>query len=283
MFSLEKSITEWRRQMETAGIKTSASLDELEAHLREDVDHRVHAGEPQAGAFANAVRELGQPAVLECEFKKNEHFGEKKWGALAILAALVMFVRVAMMHEAGRVGPGDQIGGTLVGLCFLFFGLDSVLFNFNLGVGREIRLWKLAGLTYSGVAVFLSLFPLLRLFTFGGLGWKFGVTHWLLALVAVMASVLANWIWRMCRKFLPVISNRWAIAAAGIAGCLAGPALMALFFYFVVPTMMGRVHTQTAFVALAWLWALMALLAGAGRAFTEAAAERATVSPAANA
>jgi len=37
MFSLEKSISEWRRQMLAAGIKTPVPLEELEIHLREEI------------------------------------------------------------------------------------------------------------------------------------------------------------------------------------------------------------------------------------------------------
>jgi hypothetical protein len=37
MFDLEQTISEWRRQMLSAGIKTPVPLEELEIHLREDV------------------------------------------------------------------------------------------------------------------------------------------------------------------------------------------------------------------------------------------------------
>jgi len=277
MFNLEKATAEWRARMESAGMENSACLDELEAHLREDVEHRMRSGEQEPVAFANAVRELGQATVLKCEFKKNERFGEKKWGILAIIAGFIVFGRVVMMHEAGRVGPGDEIGGILMALFLLFFGLNSFIFKFNLGTHREIRLWKLTGLTYSVVAVWLSLFPILRVFTFGKHGWEFGVTHWILTLTAVMISVFTNLIWRMCRKLLPPISSQLAIAVVGTAGCLVGPALMALFFYFGVPALIGHVPTQTFFVGMAWLWALMALLAGAGLGLTKAAGERTDV------
>jgi hypothetical protein len=40
MFNLEQAISEWRRQMIAVGIKTPVPLEELESHLREDVEQR---------------------------------------------------------------------------------------------------------------------------------------------------------------------------------------------------------------------------------------------------
>jgi len=38
MFELEKSIADWRRQMLAAGIKSPLPLEELEIHLREEIE-----------------------------------------------------------------------------------------------------------------------------------------------------------------------------------------------------------------------------------------------------
>src|SRR5580658_8480513 len=70
MFNLERSITEWRRQMLAAGIKSPRPLDELESHLREDVRALVSAGEPEDRAFELAVGRLGSPDSVQTEFNK---------------------------------------------------------------------------------------------------------------------------------------------------------------------------------------------------------------------
>jgi hypothetical protein len=70
MFNLDQAITEWRRQMTSAGVKKPAVLDELAAHLREDVAALVSAGESEAHAFELAVSRLGQPGALKPEFRK---------------------------------------------------------------------------------------------------------------------------------------------------------------------------------------------------------------------
>ena len=51
MFNLELAIKEWRERMTAGGIKSTATLDELESHLREDVQRRLQSPEPIQPAF----------------------------------------------------------------------------------------------------------------------------------------------------------------------------------------------------------------------------------------
>jgi hypothetical protein len=70
MFDLEKSIADWRRQMLAAGIKTPVPLDELESHLREDVENQMRSGLSAQPAFETTVQQIGQSDVLKNEFAK---------------------------------------------------------------------------------------------------------------------------------------------------------------------------------------------------------------------
>lgn len=70
MFNLEREIGKWRQQMLAAGI-ASELLDELEGHLRDEVDTRVKSGASAERAFAVAVQSIGQPLMLQAEFAKN--------------------------------------------------------------------------------------------------------------------------------------------------------------------------------------------------------------------
>ena len=70
MFDLEKSITEWRQQMLTAGIKSPAPLEELESHLREEIARQMKSGLNEQEAFEIAARWLGQPKAIKSEFEK---------------------------------------------------------------------------------------------------------------------------------------------------------------------------------------------------------------------
>jgi hypothetical protein len=72
MFDLEQSIFEWRKQMLAAGIKTPVPLEELEIHLREEIERQVKSGLNEQNAFEISVQQIGQPKKLEGEFEKVE-------------------------------------------------------------------------------------------------------------------------------------------------------------------------------------------------------------------
>jgi hypothetical protein len=58
MFNLEQSIAEWRRQMLAAGIKPDP-LDELENHLREEIERQTILGLNGQKAFYFAICQIG--------------------------------------------------------------------------------------------------------------------------------------------------------------------------------------------------------------------------------
>ena len=70
MFDLEQSIAEWRQQMLAAGIKTPVPLEELEIHLREEIERQVQSGVSRQQVFGIAVKKIGQAPELKNEFKK---------------------------------------------------------------------------------------------------------------------------------------------------------------------------------------------------------------------
>jgi len=72
MFNLEHSIAEWRKQMLAVGIKSPVPLEELESHLREEIERRMMSGANETAAFREAIREIGYPNVLRHEFNKAE-------------------------------------------------------------------------------------------------------------------------------------------------------------------------------------------------------------------
>ena len=51
MFNLEQSLADWRQQMLAAGIKTPVPLEELETHLREEIERQMKSGLPKQEAF----------------------------------------------------------------------------------------------------------------------------------------------------------------------------------------------------------------------------------------
>jgi hypothetical protein len=70
MFDLEKSIADWRKQMLAAGIKSPVPLEELEIHLREEIEQQSKSGLSEHEAFEISVQQIGQAGMLKTEFAK---------------------------------------------------------------------------------------------------------------------------------------------------------------------------------------------------------------------
>jgi hypothetical protein len=80
MFKLEAAIAAWRKEMRAGGIKSPAALEELEAHLREEIERHVSAERGEEAAFAAAVRSIGPAHALGEEFAKVEGAREaRQW------------------------------------------------------------------------------------------------------------------------------------------------------------------------------------------------------------
>jgi len=107
MFDLEQSIANWRRHMLAAGITTPVPLDELEIHLREDIERQMQSGLSAQQAFGIAAKKIGQAPELKREFKKAGAAMEmqkiiKLAGliciAVAIFCPLFMFLPFLLDH-----------------------------------------------------------------------------------------------------------------------------------------------------------------------------------------
>src|SRR5690349_16740921 len=70
MPELEQLIADWRKHMRAAGIRSPDPLDELEAHLRDDVEQQMRSGSDMQSAFEAAVKHIGGPIELHREFQQ---------------------------------------------------------------------------------------------------------------------------------------------------------------------------------------------------------------------
>jgi hypothetical protein len=112
MFDLEKSIAEWRKQMLAAGIKTPVPLEELECHLRDDVEQQIQSGLNAQQAFENSVRRIGQADKLKSEFKKTCGANGNVWlwiGPLPLVGTLILnLAGLFVFHRSSSVFFSDQ-------------------------------------------------------------------------------------------------------------------------------------------------------------------------------
>ena len=117
MFDLEKSIADWRRTMLAAGIKSPAPLDELELHLREEIEKQMKSGLAEVQAFVFATQQIGEAGLLKNEFQKvrtrnwNLPLAWAAWGTFVISFFLPAFERgfgwqCALLSAESEFMPG---------------------------------------------------------------------------------------------------------------------------------------------------------------------------------
>jgi hypothetical protein len=70
MFDLDDALARWRRKLNEAGLKAPVVLEELESHLRDEIEALLKCGLNEQQAFETAVQRIGQAGSLKREFAK---------------------------------------------------------------------------------------------------------------------------------------------------------------------------------------------------------------------
>jgi hypothetical protein len=161
MFNLEQSITEWRKQMLAAGIKTPVPLAELEIHLREQVDQLGHSGLADEKAFQLAVQQLGLGKDLEAEFAKASH--ARLWlrgnpATLHMLAAWFFLMGLSSLTFLPNLWlAGFSFASFRTILCLALFGLQVLI---GMGISRRSNFWRGCALAWTALYAIVCLFLL---------------------------------------------------------------------------------------------------------------------------
>jgi len=104
---LEKQIADWRKSMSQACGRRNDRLDELEAHLREEVDGLLRAGMSSDDVFQAAVAKLGTPSALAAEFHKLTVTPRPQWMPVRIARVLtVVFAALSCAMLVRKLGTG---------------------------------------------------------------------------------------------------------------------------------------------------------------------------------
>jgi hypothetical protein len=136
MFEFEKSVGAWRQQMLAAGIQTPAPLEELEIHLREEIERQVKSGLNEQKAFEISVRLVGQPKMLKSEFKKSERTFMKRTliiliGIFAVLFGPAVFLPALAKHNHQGVSGSEVIVPMVVGVIITLIGVSTAIYGFK--------------------------------------------------------------------------------------------------------------------------------------------------------
>ena len=137
MFNLEQSIAEWRRQMLAAGIKTPVPLEELEIHLREEIEQQMKSGLSGQEAFEISIRQIGQPKRLNNEFEKSERKYMKRTaiillGVFDVLLGPTFFLPALAKHNREGVSGSDVVLPMMFGIFITLVGVGMTVYGLML-------------------------------------------------------------------------------------------------------------------------------------------------------
>ena len=155
MFDLNEQIARWRAGLAESEAYSTADIDELEAHLREEVGQLTAAGLSEQEAFLVAGRRLGDAAALENEFAKvNGRYILRKrlfWMTAGAFAYLLAACLAGACGNAGafigaRVGLGAY-AAAVAGLVGGTLGYGVILLLASLACRPNSNLSRFGGLT----------------------------------------------------------------------------------------------------------------------------------------
>ena len=130
MFNLEQSIADWRKQMLAAGIKTPVPLEELEIHLREEIERQMKSGLSEQNAFEISTRQIGTASMMKNEFEKVEQAKElREWkfiqfiffAGFGLIAAFIIACIIFQFGTFAQTSPAQRVSGLLAVAVMLFF------------------------------------------------------------------------------------------------------------------------------------------------------------------
>ena len=125
MFHLEQSIAAWRKQMLAAGIKTPVPLEELEIHLREEIERQINSELDESKAFDSAFQKFGKVGTLKAEFSKVGGTNLEKY----------------MNTKIKSIGTTLAFGAIIAGVLLQVFTNSFISFHHNGALAAVIFHW----------------------------------------------------------------------------------------------------------------------------------------------
>ena len=143
MFELEQAIRYWRRYLGRAASLTSSDLDELEEHLRDEVEHLEADGVGVEEAVHAAVERLGDADSLRREFGKNGNTSRRLFAGLRLLFILPLTPLWSLFYMAGFPGGEVPLDFIVVNSIDLFG--RALVYLAGIWLAARSRQWLWAG------------------------------------------------------------------------------------------------------------------------------------------
>ena len=197
MFNLEQAIADWRQQMLGAGIQSPVPLEELENHLREEIEQQMAAGLNAEKAVVAASQKIGRMEALKTEFAKADVVEKstrwERWiiGFMSLGVIIPLGTYIVLKNE---MSPGWRLAGfaNVAVIALAIFGWRHINRIFPVIPNRQIRLaigLTLAALGMTGMIVFMDFILPHFEFSEGQLG---VVVLWGLTVMATFGGVASG-------------------------------------------------------------------------------------------
>ena len=154
MHDMEQSIAEWRKTIVAEHKVGRETIDELETHLRENVEQFVRLGMTEREAFQRAVAQLGGARMIASEFQKLDQgtwLPVKLVTGFGVVAALGFAILLIVRFDTGRLWAESTYP--------LSFLLASHVFTVTLGYTTTFLVGAL-GICFVGQRCFSDFSPL---------------------------------------------------------------------------------------------------------------------------
>ena len=156
------------------GISSPAPLDELESHLREEIEQQLKSGANELVAYQAAAQHIGRSELLQSEFKRAAGFGGWLGGnqAAGIHRALGLFWAINCAVHLALIVPSFLALSRIAGFNFTVFFLVALVFEgiylrgligsilWFRGINRDRRIIRMiAALQLLETMVMVMIFP----------------------------------------------------------------------------------------------------------------------------
>jgi hypothetical protein len=109
-------------------------LEELENHLRDEIERQMKSGLSGQQAFEISVQQVGQPKTLNREFKKSERAFMKRTliiliGIFGVLFGPAIFLPALALHNHQGVSGNRVIVPMTVGIIITLIGVSTAIYG----------------------------------------------------------------------------------------------------------------------------------------------------------
>ncbi len=126
MFNLEKEIQKWKKSLRKNKSFEDGSIEELESHLRDEIQSKIAEGFSEEQAFRDAVKSFGNVKKLNKEYSKSTSplYQNRKtnFGEIWMPALFMNYIKIAIRSLKKNVGYSIvNIGGLAIGMAVCIF------------------------------------------------------------------------------------------------------------------------------------------------------------------